>query len=169
MTKAPRPEVPGADLGWCLGVILRRWHQEVERAVEGVPHGVRGYQILSFVEHNPSPTQSSLAKHLGIDKTVMPYIIDALEAEDLVERQTDAADRRVRRICITPPGTRLLRELETRIRHAEDVVFEGVAPEVRAAFVENATRLAATIHAADPSMDACTVMHEALERSAGTS
>ncbi|TDB95785.1 MarR family transcriptional regulator [Actinomadura sp. 7K534] len=159
---APTAGVPGSNLGWYLGVILRGWHEEVERAVEGVPHGTRGYQILSVVGHNSPPTQSGLAKHLQIDKTVMPYVIDALQDAGLVERRTDPKDRRVRRIVLTPHGERTLAELEARVRAAEDAVFAGMPARARQAFVEHAAQLAVSIHNAHPSIDPCIAVLDAL-------
>lgn len=154
--------VPGSDLGWILGVILRRWQEQVDAAVEGLPHGTRGFQILSVVGHNNPPTQSGLAKHLNIDKTVMPYIVDALENAGLIGRVVDPSDRRVRRIVITPDGVEKLAELEKKVRAAEDSVFEGVSPAMRAAFVEQATGLAVSIHSTDPSLDPCIAVRDVL-------
>jgi DNA-binding MarR family transcriptional regulator len=159
---APTTGVPGSDLGWYLGVILRGWHEKVEQAVAGVPHGTRGYQILSIAGHNPPPTQSGLARHLQIDKTVMPYVIDALEDARLVERRTDAKDRRVRRIVITPHGEKTLAELEAKVRAAEDALFAGVPARVRQAFVDHAAQLAVSIHSAHPHLDPCIAVRDAL-------
>ena len=166
-SSAPTEGIPGSDLGWYLGVILRRWHEQVEQAVAGVPHGPRGYQILAFVGHNSAPTQSGLAKHLNIDKTVMPYIIDSLEEAGLVQRKTDPSDRRVRRIAITRRGARQLVTLEARVAAAEEAVFEGVPAHVRTEFVEQAARLAMTIHHVDPSVDACAAVLDALTDKVG--
>ncbi len=152
---------PGADLGWCLGVILRRWTELVEEAAD-VPHGTRGYQILSVVGHNDPPTQSGLAKHLRIDKTVMPYVIDALEEAGLVERRMDPTDRRVRRIALTPQGEATLAELETKVRAAEAAVFEGVPDDARRDFTARASELAAVVHGAQPSVDPCMAARDAL-------
>ncbi|WP_422772884.1 MarR family winged helix-turn-helix transcriptional regulator [Plantactinospora sp. WMMC1484] len=159
---SPTVGIPGSDLGWYLGVILRSWHERVEQAVEGVPHGTRGYQILSVVGHNNPPTQSGLAKHLRIDKTVMPYVIDALENAGLVERKTDPADRRVRRIAITADGAARLTELEAKVRAAEDAVFEGVPAPLRRVFVDNAAQLAVSIHNNQPALDPCVAVLDAL-------
>jgi DNA-binding MarR family transcriptional regulator len=159
---APTIGVPGSDLGWMLGVILRRWHEQVEGAVEGVPHGTRGYQILSMIGHNEPPTQSGLARHLNIDKTVMPYIIDSLEQGGLLVRRVDSNDRRVKRIVITPEGAALLSELEAKVRQAEDEVFGDVSPALRDHFVDSAERLALSIHTAQPGTDACAAVLEAL-------
>lgn len=151
----PATGVAGSDLGWTLGVILRRWQEQVEEAVGELPHGPRGYQILSIVGHNNPPTQSGLAKHLNIDKTVMPYVVDALEGAGLIERRPDPSDRRVRRIVITEHGARTLKLLEKRVSAVEDSVFQGIDPEARAHFVDQATRLAVSIHTDQPSLDPC--------------
>lgn len=162
--KNPTPAVgiPGSDLGWYLGVILRRWHEEVEAAVADLPNGTRGFQILSAVGHNDPPSQSGLAKHLNIDKTVMPYIVDALESAGLVERRTDSADRRVRRIAITQKGAATLRESEAKVRAAEDAVFAQTPAALRDAFVDHAARLAISLHRAEPSVDACAAVLDAI-------
>jgi MarR family transcriptional regulator for hemolysin len=159
---SPTVGIPGSDLGWYLGVILRSWHERVEEAVAGVPHGTRGYQILSVVGHNAPPTQSGLAKHLQIDKTVMPYVIDALQGAGLVERRPDPADRRVRRIALTPRGAATLAELETKVRAAEDAVFEGVPTGLRRMFVDNAARLAVSLHNEHPALDPCGAVMDVL-------
>lgn len=159
---APGIGVPGSDLGWALGVILRRWHEQVERAVEDLPHGPRGFQILSIIGHNAPPTQSGLANHLNIDKTVMPYIMDSLEQAGLLTRQTDAVDRRVKRIVITPRGRSVLAELEERVRSAEVELFQDVSPEFHASFREQALRLAMSVHATDPLIDPCIAVMDVL-------
>ena len=162
-TSAPTVGIPGSDLGWVLGVILRRWQEEVDEAVRGLPHGTRGYQILSVVGHNSPPTQSGLAKHLHIDKTVMPYVIDALVDAGLVERQADRSDRRVRRIVITAQGARTLAALEKKEHAAESSVFKDVPPEMRASFTAQASRLASSIHTAQPSLDPCIAVQHVLD------
>lgn len=154
--------IPGAGLGWTLGVILRTWHEQVEAAVSGLPHGPRGYQILSVVGHSDPPTQAQLARHLNIDKTVLPYIIDALVDDGVVERLRDPADGRVRRIAITEHGRTVLAELEAKVRAAEDTVLGRLPGTAREAFVANASRLAMMIHAAHPTVDPCLELLDAV-------
>jgi len=160
--KSPTVGVPGSDLGWTLGIILRRWHEKVEQAVAGLPHGTRGFQILSLIGHNPPPTQSGLAKHLNIDKTVMPYIIDSLEQAGVLKRRVDSQDRRVNRIVITARGESTLADLEQKVRAAEDEVFQDVSPAIRAAFTDQAERLAVSIHTTQPNVDPCIAVMDVL-------
>lgn len=155
------PGIPGADLGWSLGVILRAWHEQVEDAVSELPHGLRGYQILS-VTSRVEPTQSNLAKHLFIDRTVMPYVIDALVEAGLVERRMDPSDRRVRRISVTAHGRDVLARLEKQVSAAEDRVFAGVSAQDRTATLELVERLAVSIHSSRPYLDPCLAVERAI-------
>jgi DNA-binding MarR family transcriptional regulator len=159
---SPAAEIPGADLGWMLGVILRNWHEHVAEAVGDLPNGMRGYQILSVVGNSRPPTQSALARHLGIDKTVMPYIVDALVERGLVERHVDPSDRRARRIVITDQGRKTLKRVERDVRSAEDAVFAGMDDGARQAFLQHAGDLAVSIHSAKPYLDPCLAVLDVL-------
>ncbi|MEU2351730.1 MarR family transcriptional regulator [Streptomyces misionensis] len=55
--------------------------------------------------------QSQSAGYLGIDRSVLPYVIDDLVETGLVERQPDPADRRARKAVATQPGIDTLRAL----------------------------------------------------------
>ncbi len=151
----PATGTTAPDLGWSLSVILRHWHERVESALAGLPHGTRGYQILTVIAEADPPTQSALAKHLNIDKSVMPYIIDALEAENLLERRVDAKDRRAKRIVITPHGASVLKGLQSSVRDAEQAALGDLPAALRATFIEQAEQLALSINAAPPPADAC--------------
>lgn len=115
------------DLGWQLGTLLARWRDAVGAALEGIPAGPRGYHLLRTASAAAvAPTQAALAGHLGIDRTVMTYLLDDLCGAGLVERCTDPADRRVRRIAVTDAGRELLTDVEQRVARAEDDVLAGL-------------------------------------------
>src|SRR5699024_546568 len=71
-TSTPRP----GDLGWNLGMVLRGYQERFEVAVTGMPCGIRGFQILSAIVHLDPPNQQALGAHLGIDRTVLTYLLD---------------------------------------------------------------------------------------------
>lgn len=118
-------------LGWSLAVLLREWNTRVEDASRDLPHGVRGYQVLSAVVHEAPPTQAALAARLGIDRTVMTYLLDKFEGCDLLERKQDPSDRRARRIVPTDHGRRLLAEVDARVAKAEDELLSTLPSEDR--------------------------------------
>lgn len=153
----------GANLGWSLGMVLRRWQERVEESLGEMPHGSRGYHILSVVVHEDVPTQGALAARLAIDRSVLTYLIDDLEAAGLIERQLDRRDRRARRVVATDRGRQVLADAERRVAHAEEHVLAGLPEEQRRMFREAADRAAEAIHVAAPGTDPCLAVQEVLD------
>jgi DNA-binding MarR family transcriptional regulator len=136
-----------SDLGWALRVVVRTYLKMTTDALCGVPGGPRGYQLLAAAEDLPG-TQLAMAHRLGIDRTVMTYLLDDLESAGLVERQPDPTDRRARRIQVTGSGRRLLEERAERLKGAEDDVLAALDPTDREAFRALLRRLATHADAA---------------------
>ena len=122
------------DFGFSLIVLARAHQAAVSAALNDVPHGPRGYQTLAAVVHGAQPNQLTLATYLGIDRTVMTYVIDDLVAAGLVERRLNPADRRERKIAATTKGARTLQSLERKVQDAEDQILGPLDVEERTAF-----------------------------------
>lgn len=152
------------SLGWPLGVLLRGYEAVVGIELDGLPHRHRGYQVLREVVHGDQPSQLALAVHLGIDRTVMTYLIDDLVAEGLVERRPNPADRRQRKIVATALGEARLAETCTRVSAAEDRVLGALDPAERAAFRDMLLRVAGSVQDVDSETDPCVVASDALGR-----
>ncbi|CAM3397953.1 MarR family winged helix-turn-helix transcriptional regulator [Isoptericola cucumis] len=160
---APATTATGAGpspLGWSLAALLREWSAEVTAACVDVPHGGRGYEVLSAVTREAPPTQAALAARLGIDRTVMTYLLDELVGCDLVERRPDPADRRARRIAVTDHGRAVLADLDARVRAAEDRLLAGLEPAERDALRHLLARAAT---GAAPHDDRCAVVARVVE------
>ena len=143
-----------SDLGWALGVLSRFYVKAAAATFAEVPGGSRGYQVLAAAARDEHGSQLALAQHLGVDRTVMTYLLDSL-----VERRPDPADRRARRIVATTRGRDLLDGLGKRLREAEDQVLAGLGDaEDRQVFRALLQRL--SLHAAtaldSTSADPCT-------------
>jgi DNA-binding MarR family transcriptional regulator len=138
------------DLGWGLGVVLRAYAKAAYTAVADLPGGPRGYQILSAAAQGAVSSQLALAQHLGVDRTVMTYLLDDLEAAKLIERRPDPADRRARRVVATQFGTELLATLNDRLRAVEAHLLAPLDLETRATFRDQVRLLATRAEALDP-------------------
>ncbi|RIV38037.1 MarR family winged helix-turn-helix transcriptional regulator [Micromonospora radicis] len=125
---------PDQDLGWALGVLLRAYRDTLPPTLGDFPHGARGYQTLCEVVRADQPSQLALANRLGIDRTVMTYLIDDLVAANLVERQPNPADRRQRRIVATPGGRAAIATLCGQVAAAEATVLGALDERERVAF-----------------------------------
>jgi DNA-binding MarR family transcriptional regulator len=149
-----------ADLGWALGAVFRAYVKSAEAAVADLPGGPRGYQVLAAAARDLPGTQLALAHQLGIDRTVMTYLLDDLERAGLVERRPDPADRRARRVTATEQGRLRVGTLERELRLAEEHVLAPLAAADREAFRGLLQRLATAADRQDPVGSTCDVVEE---------
>jgi DNA-binding MarR family transcriptional regulator len=148
------------DMGWGLGVVFRAYVAAAHAAVADLPGGPRGYQVLAAAAEGVVSSQLALAHYLGIDRTVMTYLIDDLEAAGLVERRPDPADRRARRLVATEPGTELLVALDRRLRAAEADLLGPLDDEERRSFRSQLRLLATRLNALDPVDSPCELVDQ---------
>lgn len=152
-----------ADLGWALGVVFRRYAKASAAALEDVPGGPRGYQVLATTNAEGPKRQLDLAAQLGVDRTVMTYLLDDLEKADLVERRPDPADRRARLIQPTEHGRDTLCDLERRLGTAEQEVLGVLDEAERSSFRLLLRRVAMRANAVDPLQNACVLADESVD------
>lgn len=150
------------DFGWALGVILRRYLRAAEEIVEDVPGGPRGYRVIASATQHLATNQGAIAAQLGIDRTVLTYLIDDLEAAGLVARQPDPADRRSRRVVATEAGQALWRDRQDALGRAEAEILAVLGAD-EAAFKELLQRVAIHADGLDPARNAGQVVAEVHE------
>lgn len=149
---------PPGELGWHLGMVLRGYQERFELAVEGLPAGIRGFQILSTVVHRDPPNQLALGTHLGIDRTVMTYLLDTLVDAGLVDRIPAPSDRRARKIIATAEGLTVLRRYEEAVAAFEADLFSGLEESQAKKLADLIGHLAMDIHRAQPGAHPCEAM-----------
>jgi DNA-binding MarR family transcriptional regulator len=168
VTSTPAPSSPPreedvelhADLGWALGVVFRTYVKTATIVMAEVPGGPRGYQVLTAAARGLQGTQLALAQQLGIDRTVMTYLLDDIERAGLLERQPDPAERRARRVVVTAKGQALVAELQEELRRVEDHVLSGLLAQERETFRALLRRLAVQVDAFDPMRSPCDAVDE---------
>jgi DNA-binding MarR family transcriptional regulator len=146
-----------SDLGWALGTVTRSYLRIAAEAVADVPGGPRGYQVLTSAARGDAGTQLAMAQRLGLDRTVMTYLLDDLEKAGLVERKPDPADRRARRVVLTEQGTARLCDVERRLRRVEEHVLGPLDPAERDTLRTLLQRVAV---ATGDRTDACEIAQE---------
>jgi DNA-binding MarR family transcriptional regulator len=148
------------DLGWTLGVIFRAYVKATNAAVGDLPGGHRGYQVLTAAIRDDPQSQSALCQQLGIDRTVMTYLIDDLERANLVERRPAPTDRRTRHVVATETGRTRLADLDRRLAHAEAHIMSGLSKTEQRTLKALLGNLAAHVNAFDPVDSACAVVED---------
>jgi DNA-binding MarR family transcriptional regulator len=118
-------------LGWALMAVNRSYALESVGALGDLPGGPRGYLVLLASTDETPATQQALGRRVGVDRSVMTYLVDDLIGAGLVDRQPDPDDRRARRIAVTEAGRRRLQLIEQRLADAEARVFRDLTAEQR--------------------------------------
>jgi DNA-binding MarR family transcriptional regulator len=96
-----------------------------------------GYIVLTTLAEQPVRTQAALAQAINADKSRIIGVLDDLQERGLIQRQPDAADRRVHLLSLTPAGDRLRRSVEAAIRGTEEDVLAPLPPGDREAFLRS--------------------------------
>jgi MarR family transcriptional regulator for hemolysin len=143
------------DLSWLLATSFRAHLSALREAVGDLPHGARGYGALREAAEPTARNQAELAKILGLDRTVMVYLVDDLAAAGLVERVPDPHDRRSKLIRATPAGVARLCELREAIEAAESELLGDLSPAESELLYSLLRRVAARGSRYDQAHDEC--------------
>jgi DNA-binding MarR family transcriptional regulator len=154
VTPSPQQAEP-VDLGQVLSALLRRYLDGARPVVDDVPGGPRGFQVLAVSAQGECRNQATIATRLGVDRTVMTYLVDDLEAAGLVERRPDPADRRARQVLLTSKGRQVLTDSSERLADVERDVLSGLSADEAGMLRELLVRAAGTTDVADIDHSAC--------------
>jgi DNA-binding MarR family transcriptional regulator len=136
------PLKPGV-LPTLLGYRLRRAQQAVFRdfasAVAEISPGRAG--MLLLIDANPGVTQGRLAQAVGLDRSTMVGVIDALESRRLLERRR-GDDRRTKGLWLTSIGRTFVARLRKRIEAHERRVAAHLTAAERAQLLALLEKLA---------------------------
>ncbi|MGC4812053.1 MarR family winged helix-turn-helix transcriptional regulator [Micromonospora sp. DT228] len=164
MTGAPhwpdRPDPLDDDLGWMLGIVFRGYVRVADHALTDFPGGPRGYQVLTAAITGPARNQGAIAEELGIDRTVLTYLIDDLERPGFVARRADPADRRNRLVDVTDVGRAAWEQRRLALRHVESHLLGTLTPAESATLRALLQRVACSVQATDPLRDLCEVVSQ---------
>jgi DNA-binding MarR family transcriptional regulator len=103
---------PRQVLGYLLKHASAQFAAVTDAALE--THGIDGKElgVLRVLTRLELTSQIALAEMLGIDRTTMVAVLDALEHKGLVARRPDPADRRRNVAALTPHGEDVYRAAE---------------------------------------------------------
>jgi DNA-binding MarR family transcriptional regulator len=116
------PEPPAA-LMKRLAFLLKRTHALLEATIEAELDRLdvtgRQFGVLTLLEAEGPASQQQLARRIGVDRTTMVALIDALEEKQLVNRHRDPSNRRAYLLEVTAAGHRRLRDALAAVETAE--------------------------------------------------
>jgi DNA-binding MarR family transcriptional regulator len=99
----PPPEL-AARLGYLLKHAQLGLAELTAAALEPYELTGRELAVLTVLAGDEPASQQQAAQRLGVDRTTMVALVDALEGKGLVRRHADAADRRRNVVGLTAAG-----------------------------------------------------------------
>jgi DNA-binding MarR family transcriptional regulator len=122
-----------------LGHAVSRGFHEVLAPFDLHP---REFAVLRAVGAQEGQTQQALADRLQIPRSRMVSIVDDLEAQGLLERRPNPADRRVRELYLTGGGRKTLERSFARALAYEQQVGAGLTADERERLLDLLERVA---------------------------
>lgn len=101
--------------------------------------------VLNAISDQGIVSHSILATRAHVDGATITYHVDRAEKLGLVLREIDAADRRVKRLRLTPEGEKLYRELWKVARAFEAQVMAGITDAEQARLRRTLAKLRANL------------------------
>ncbi len=95
-----------------LVLVARRWRSLLDERLRLIGQSSARMEALAAIINSPSlSAQVDIAKRLRIEGPTMTRMLDTLEADGLVERLPDPADRRTKQLRVTPAGEKALEDI----------------------------------------------------------
>jgi DNA-binding MarR family transcriptional regulator len=120
---------PDPELAGRLGYLLKHAQQRLaeRNAAALAPYGLSGRElaVLLVLAGREPASQQQAAKRLGVDRTTMVGLLDALEEKGLVTRHPHADDRRRNVVELTAGSRDILRQAT---RASDDAERQFLAP-----------------------------------------
>lgn len=122
---------PGDSPGFLLWHATLRWQRGVVAAL--TPLGLTHVQFVLLASlwwlntHGERPNQLALATHAGTDVKMTSQVLRTMETKGLVERETDPADTRAKRLQVTDLGAELAPRAMAVVEQV-DAEFFSAAP-----------------------------------------
>lgn len=105
--------------------------------------GIRPTQfgVMIILKYNPGTRPSEVAAALGLKRANFVPLLDDLRARGYAEAQARVNDRRSRALYLTPKGSVLLSELQTKVQAYEDAIMDKIDPERTGLLLDLVTKL----------------------------
>ncbi len=126
------PELPQARsrFGALLGSVYRQWRRQVDLSFKdlGLSDATRMPLLVLYVHDEPL-RQKDLADALYLDTSSLVRVLAQLRKAQLVDWSSDPADRRAKRIGLTPAGRKTAAVILAKSMEIEQAILADLAPQ----------------------------------------
>ena len=131
------------DLAALLAILARRLTDAERPILAEHDLSMWAYIVLSHLAAAPAGTQLALAQAIGHDKSRLVALLDGLEADGLITRTPDPADRRAKIVGLTEAGRARQGAAQGGIRAMEEELLAELPATERARLRRTLARVTA--------------------------
>lgn len=119
------------SIGFLIGDTARLMRRRFETALASAGTGrtVAEARTLAFIRRHPGLRQTALAERLGIEPMTLVGNLDRLEADGLVARSCDPADRRAKLVTLTDAAAPVIERIDVAIAEVRALALAGFSDE----------------------------------------
>lgn len=149
-SSAAAPAVPGAShrfkdgLGYKLSRAAKLVQGEAEGALKPLGLTRLSWTVIASVGLDGFNAPGAIARHIGIERTVVSRMLRQLESDGLIARRSNERDRRGYHIVLTEAGTELCNAVPQRLAEALAPLNNRLSPTEFQMLTEMLDTLAAT-------------------------
>jgi DNA-binding MarR family transcriptional regulator len=118
--------------------------QAIERELARLNINGREFGVLTLIDAEGPASQQRLAERIGVDRTTMVALIDALEEKRLVHRRRNPSDRRAYQLEATAAGRKTLADALKAVELGEQQALASLNDSESATLKQALQRLAQT-------------------------
>jgi DNA-binding MarR family transcriptional regulator len=102
------------------------------------------YASLAAIRAVPDVDAARLSTLVALDRATLAKVLERLEAKGWIVRSGSRADKRIKRLRVTPKGRAVLEAAEPAVRRCQRRILAPLAASERAAFMRMLDRLVAS-------------------------
>ena len=146
------------QFGLRLGLVARLWRAEIDRRLTafGLTES-RWLTLLRLSRLTEAATQRELAEAVGVRGATLVRTLDRLEAEGLIERRTEASDRRIKSVHLRAGAAPILERIETTVAAVRAEIFSDISHAEMTTCLKVFEKIAGKLGGAETAMP---LMHE---------
>jgi MarR family transcriptional regulator, transcriptional regulator for hemolysin len=129
------------NCGFLLKEVTRRYTLRFEVRAREISLTLQQAKVLVRLEKNEGVSQARLAELAEVDAMTMVRILDRMEADGLLERRPDPADRRARCLYLTAKAKPFLDEIWRLSDEVRAELFAGIPKPDRDLFMNVLERM----------------------------
>ncbi len=137
-------------IGFLISDVARMMRSAFDRRVRRLGLTRSQWLVLSLLYRRPGISQSELAEMLEVERATAGRMIDRLEQKNWVQRRADPADRRVKRLHLTPEAETVQAEMGRIAAEMLDDATALLRPGEREALAEMLERVKTQLQSMAP-------------------